>query len=183
MAEAGSRPYAGVRVLGEGFILRAWSADDLGALLRHADDPQVPRGLSERFPHPYTRADGEAFLAGRVVDLDGPVLAIEIAGEACGSVAVRPGQGERAHGAELGYWLGRRHWGQGHMTRIVAAYLDWVVPALRLQRVEASVLDGNPASARVLEKNGFQEEGRRRAAVLKADGFHDLRLFGRLWSR
>ena len=84
MAEAGSRPYAGVRVLGEGFILRAWSADDLGALLRHADDPQVPRGLSERFPHPYTRADGEAFLAGRVVDLDGPVLAIEIAGEACG---------------------------------------------------------------------------------------------------
>ena len=75
------------------------------------------------------------------------------------------------------------HWGQGHMTRIVAAYLDWVVPALRLQRVEASVLDGNPASARVLEKNGFQEEGRRRAAVLKADGFHDLRLFGRLWSR
>ena len=80
MAEAGSRPYAGVRVPGEGFILRAWSADDLGALLRHADDPQVPRGLSERFPHPYTRADGEAFLAGRVVDLDGPVLAIEIAG-------------------------------------------------------------------------------------------------------
>ena len=49
--------------------------------------------------------------------------------------------------------------------------------------LEASVLDGNPASARVLEKNGFQEEGRRRAAVLKADGFHDLRLFGRLWSR
>ena len=63
------------------------------------------------------------------------------------------------------------------------AYLDWVVSALRLQRIEASVLDGNPASARVLEKNGFQEEGRRRAAVLKADGFHDLRLFGRLWSR
>lgn len=181
MAEAGARPYAGVRLAGKGFVLRAWHAGDLDALLVHADDPQVPRGLSDRFPHPYTRADGEAFLAGQVVDLRGPVLAIEIDGEACGSIAVRPGHGERGHGAELGYWLGRRHWGRGHMTRVVATYLDWVVPALGLRRVEGNVLDGNPASARVLEKNGFVEEGVRRAAVLKPDGPHDLRLFGRLW--
>ena len=89
--------------------------------------------------------------------------------------------GERAHGAELGYWLGRQHWGRGHMTRVVAAYLDWVVPTLQLVRVEANVLDTNPASARVLEKNGFVEEGCRRAAIRKADGLHDVRLFGRIW--
>lgn len=181
MAEERARPFADVRLRGEGFVLRAWRADDLEALLRHAGDPQVPRGLSDRFPHPYTRADGEAFLAGRVVDLSHPVLAIEIGGEACGSVAVRPGRGERAHGAELGYWLGRAHWGRGWMTRVVAHYLDWAVPALGLQRVEANVLDTNPASARVLEKNGFVEEGLRRAAVRKPDGLHDLRLFGRVW--
>jgi RimJ/RimL family protein N-acetyltransferase len=182
MAERASRPYAGVRLAGDSFVLRAWHADDLEALLRHADDPQVPRGLSDMFPHPYTREDGEAFLAGRVVDLDHPVLAIEIDGEACGSIAARPGLGERSHGAELGYWLGRRHWGQGLMTQVVATYLDWVVPILRLQRVEANVLDSNPASARVLEKNGFQEEGVRRGAILKPDGLRDLRLFARLWT-
>jgi RimJ/RimL family protein N-acetyltransferase len=183
MAEARACPYAGVRLQGEGFVLRAWRAGDLEALLLHADDPQVPRGLSDRFPHPYTRADGEAFLAGRVVDLDHPVLAIEIDGQACGSVAARPGRGDRAHSAELGYWLGRRHWGRGHMTRVAATYLDWVVPTLALRRDEANVLDCNPASARVLEKNGFREEGLRRGAVLKPDGLHDLRLFGRLWPR
>lgn len=175
------RPFDGVRIDGEGFLLRAWRQDDLDALLRHADDPQVPRGLSERFPHPYTRADGEAFLAGRVVDLRHPVFAIEMEGEACGGIAVRPQAGERAHGAELGYWLGRRHWGRGHMTRVVAAYIDWVVPVLALRRIEANVLDVNPASARVLEKNGFTEEGVRRSALQKPDGFHDLRLFGRLF--
>lgn len=183
MAEARARPYADVRLQGDGFTLRAWRQGDLDALLVHADDPRVPRGLSDRFPHPYTRADGEAFLAGRVVDLDQPVLAVEIDGEACGSVAVRPGRGERAHAAELGYWLGRRYWGQGRMSRVVATYLEWAVPALALQRVEANVLDSNPASARVLEKNGFSEEGLRRAAILKPDGLHDLRLFGRLWPR
>ena len=46
------------------------------ALLRHADDPQVPRGLSDRFPHPYTRADGEAFLAGRVVDFGHEIVGL-----------------------------------------------------------------------------------------------------------
>lgn len=181
MAEAGARPYADVRIAGDGFLLRAWRQEDLQALLRHADDPQVPRGLSDRFPHPYTRADGEAFLAGRVVDFGHPVFAIEIGGEACGGIAVRPHAGEKAHSAELGYWLGRRHWGRGHMTRVVAAYLDWVVPVLGLVRVEANVLDTNPASARVLEKSGFAEEGCRRAAIRKPDGLHDLRLFGRVW--
>lgn len=172
--------YDALDLHGEGFRLRRWRAGDLDALLKHADDPQVVRGLGDRFPHPYTRADGEAFLAGRVVDLAQPVLAIEIDGEAGGGIGLRPGQAERGHAAELGYWLGRRHWGQGRMTRIVAVYLDWAVPALALYRIEANVLDNNPASARVLLKNGFVEEGVRRCAVLKQGRVHDLRMFGRI---
>lgn len=172
--------YDALRLPGDGFLLRRWQPGDLGALLRHADDPQVVRGLSDRFPHPYTRADGEAFLAGRVVDLAQPVLAIEIDGEACGGIAVRLGSGERRHSGELGYWLGRRHWGRGWMSRIVAGYLDWAVPALALYRIEANVLDSNPASARVLLKNGFREEGVRRCALVKHDRVHDLRMFGRV---
>ena len=169
-----------VRLAGDGFVLRRWRADDLTSLLRHADDAQVVRGLSDRFPHPYTRRDGEAFLAGKVVDLSAPVFAIEIDGEACGGIGARPGGGERAHGAELGYWLGRAHWGRGLMTRIVALYVPWVMQALSLTRMQATVLDINPASARVLLKNGFVEEGVLRAAIRKPDGLHDLRVFSRL---
>ena len=171
---------AETRLQGEGFELRPWRTSDLDSLVRHADDVQVSRGVSDRFPSPYRRDDGEAFLAGKVIALSDPVFAIEIDGEACGGIAVRPHAGERAHSAELGYWLGRQHWGRGHMTRVVAAYLGWVVPTLQLVRVEANVLDTNPASVRVLEKNGFAEEGCRRAAIRKPDGLHDVRLFGRV---
>lgn len=171
----------GVRLAGDGFVLRRWRPGDLDALLRHADDAAVVRGLSDRFPHPYTRADGEAFLAGRVVDLDAPVLAIEIRGEACGGIGIRRLAGDRAHGAELGYWLGRVHWHRGVMRAVVARYLPWLVDALALSRVQASVLDTNPASARVLVANGFAEEGVLRAAVRKPDGLHDLRVFSRLF--
>ena len=163
-----------------GMRLRAWRAGDLDDLVAHADDLQVSRGLSHRFPHPYTRSDGEAFLAGRVVALDAPVFAIEIDGRACGGIGATPGQGERSVGAELGYWLGRRHWGQGRMTRVVAAFAPWAMQALALERLQASVLDFNAASARVLEKNGFVREAVLRRAVRKDDGLHDLLLYARL---
>lgn len=162
--------------------LRPWCIDDLDALVRHADDEQVSRGTSDRFPFPYTREDGEAFLAGRVVDLGQPVLAIEIDGEACGGIGARALGGERRVGAELGYWLGRRHWGQGLMSRIVAAYLPWAMAELGVSRMQATVLDFNIGSARVLEKNGFAEEGVLRQAVLKRGNLHDLRVFGLLRS-
>src|SRR3546814_8246932 len=49
--------------------LRAWRADDLDSLLLHADDEQVSRGTSDRFPFPYTRADGEARSAEHTSEL------------------------------------------------------------------------------------------------------------------
>src|SRR3546814_9568155 len=159
--------------------LRAWRADDLDALLLHADDEPFSRGTSDRFPFPYTRADGGAFLAGHVVDRDAPVFAIEIDGQACGGIGVRTGQDERRHTAELGYWLGRAHWGRGHMTRIVGAFAPWVMGALSLYRLQATVLDFNAASAQVLLANGFVEEGTQRHAVFKRGRLHDLRTFAR----
>ena len=177
-AAAGDRFPAALR--GDGFLLRRWRMDDLESLLRHADDAEVERSLSDRFPHPYTRAEGEAFLAGKVVDFRNPVFAIEIAGEACGSIGLRLGAGERRIGAELGYWLGRCHWGQGLMTRIVGLFAPLAMDTLGLCRLQATVLDSNAASARVLQKNGFVEEGVMRRAVLKYGTVHDLRLFAKI---
>lgn len=99
-------------VQGDGFTLRRWRAEDARWLLRHANDAQVVRGLSERFPHPYRREDAWRFLAGEVVDLNDPVFAIDIDGRACGGIGAHPRLGERGGSAELGYWLGRRYWGQ-----------------------------------------------------------------------
>lgn len=166
--------------VGDDIRLRPWRASDLDALLRHADDERIPRGLSDRFPHPYTRADGEAFLSGRVIELSDPVFAIEIDGEACGGIGAHPFRGERSVGAEFGYWLGHAHWGRGVMTRVVAAFAPWAMAALALERLQAGVLDFNLGSARVLQKNGFVEEGLLRHAVRKRGRLHDLRMFGRL---
>ena len=164
-----------------GVRLRPWRSDDLDALVRHAGDARIAPGLSDRFPYPYTRDDGVAFLSGAVIDLSDPVFAIEVDGEACGGIGAHPFAGERSVGAEFGYWLGHAHWGRGIMTQCVAAYAPWLMEALSLQRLQASVLDFNLASARVLAKNGFVEEGVLRRAVCKNGRIHDLRMFA--WIR
>jgi len=59
----------------------------------------------------------------------------------------------------LGYWMGEAHAGRGLMTKAVALCLPFVFETLDLHRIHAAFLPGNMASRRVLEKNGFVEEG------------------------
>jgi ribosomal-protein-alanine N-acetyltransferase len=59
----------------------------------------------------------------------------------------------------LGYWMGERWAGKGLMTEAVGALLPYAFETLNLHRVHAAFLPHNMASRRVLEKNGFREEG------------------------
>ncbi|HEY8577868.1 MAG TPA: GNAT family protein [Devosia sp.] len=78
----------------------------------------------------------------------------------------------------LGYWMGQQYAGQGLMTDAVAASLPFVFDTLDLHRVHAAFLPGNMASRRVLEKNGFVEEGFAER-YLQIDGrWEDHVLFG-----
>jgi ribosomal-protein-alanine N-acetyltransferase len=59
----------------------------------------------------------------------------------------------------LGYWMGRDHAGKGLMGEAVGVVLPYVFETLGLHRIHAAFLPANIASRRVLEKNGFREEG------------------------
>jgi ribosomal-protein-alanine N-acetyltransferase len=59
----------------------------------------------------------------------------------------------------LGYWMGRDYAGRGLMTEAVGLVVPFVFDTLGLHRIHAAFLPDNKASRRVLEKNGFREEG------------------------
>lgn len=59
----------------------------------------------------------------------------------------------------LGYWMGQTYVGQGLMTEAVGAIVPFAFDTLGLHRIHAAFLPTNTASRRVLEKNGFREEG------------------------
>jgi ribosomal-protein-alanine N-acetyltransferase len=61
--------------------------------------------------------------------------------------------------AEVGYILGREHWGHGYINEALRVLLDFVFGVLELHRLEADVDPRNAASIRTLERLGFQREG------------------------
>ena len=62
---------------------------------------------------------------------------------------------------EIGYAVNRSFWGRGYATETVGAIVAWALTQPEVRRVTAECLESNPASARVLEKSGFQRVGRR----------------------
>lgn len=74
-----------------------------------------------------------------------------------------------AQACTLGYWMGHRYAGRGHMTEAVRGAVRFAFSDLALHRVEAACLPNNEPSRRLLERVGFQHEGLARA-YLKING-------------
>ena len=147
--------------------LRSWRGDDLDALLRHADNPRVAAQLRDRFPHPYTRADGEAWLALATTMRPETNFAIEADGQFVGGIGLVLGHDVERVSAEVGYWLGEGVWGRGIASAAVRAVSEHAFAAYGLTRLFAVPYARNAASARVLEKAGYVLEGRLRRSAIK----------------
>jgi len=159
-------------------VLRAWRPRDLDSLVRHANNPNVAATLRDRFPFPYTRTAGRLWLKAALALRPATALAIAVDGEGVGGVGIEIGQDVNRHTAELGYWLGEACWNRGIATAAVQGFIPWAAQTFGLQRMTAKVFENNPASARVLEKCGFEREGILRKNALKDGKLLDEWVYG-----
>lgn len=149
-------------------VLRAPRAADIDRIAALADDFDIAR-MTACMPHPYRRADAEAFVA-RAQALDPAreaAFAIELDGEGVvGAIGLSPAG---PYGPEIGYWVGRPYWRRGLASEAAAATLAWAGGAWRRRAVVAGYFADNPASARVLERAGFLHTGevRRRHSMAR----------------
>jgi len=162
-------------------VLRPWQPGDEDALVRYADNPNVAQHLRDTFPHPYTRTAAERWVAYNA-SLHGPTLdfAITLDGEAVGGIGLLRKQDIFRCGLELGYWLGEPFWGRGLIPEAIVAIVDYAFATFpEVTVVQARHVISNPASGRVLEKAGFQLEGRLRDAAVKRGVVSDLLVYSR----
>lgn len=150
-----------------GCRVRSWRAGDEPSLARHADNEQLWRNVRDHFPHPYTLADAQAWVAAASGAVPETQFAIEVDGEAAGGVGLFLQEDVARYSAELGYWLGEGYWGRGLMTAVVRGFTEHAFRMFELCRIYAIVFEWNPASRRVLEKAGYTLEGRLRRAAVK----------------
>jgi RimJ/RimL family protein N-acetyltransferase len=149
------------------YLIRTWEFSDSTALAKYANNPKIAANLRDLFPHPYTQADAESYLDNVVGKTPPTAFAIANKTEAIGGISLNIGQDVHCFTAELGYWLAEPFWGQGIATLAVIVITDYGFNKLGLNRVYAEPYVTNGASIRVLEKAGFEYEGRLRANVIK----------------
>ncbi len=137
--------------------------------------------MTRAFPHPYTLRDAVSWITLATSDISGRYYAIEVDGIVAGGIGVEPYRGERIGAAAFGYWLGQAYWGRGIGTDAARTLSDDALANGNLRRLEARVFAPNVASARVLEKCGFQLEATLRAFYVdRDDNVRDALMFARL---
>jgi ribosomal-protein-alanine N-acetyltransferase len=87
---------------------------------------------------------------------------------------------ERGRRAEVGYDLGRVHWGRGVMDEVLPVVLAFGFGVFGLRRIEAMVTPGNARSCALLERHGFRREGLLRDHGYWKERFWDQILYARL---
>lgn len=176
------------RIASPRLTLRPVTAADLEDLLEVNGDPAVTRFLP--YPTWQSVADGTAWLAR--------MEALASSGTGRQLVLVRNADSkvigtlllfrydEGSSRVELGYVLGRSHWGQGLMREAIAAACADAFGRLDLRRIEAEVDPANVASNQLLLRVGFVVEGTLRKRWVARGVAYDTNLYGYLiddWRR
>lgn len=163
--------------------MRPVAEADLADLLAVNGDPEVTRFLP--YPTWQGMADAEAWLARiRTLAADGQSHQLVLQHHASGRVigaALLFRHDDASARAELGYVLGRAHWGQGLMREALHALCGHAFGPMGLRRLEAEVNPANTASTGLLRTLGFTQEGcLRRRWVAKGSAPYDTLFFGLL---
>ncbi|MBI4784056.1 MAG: GNAT family N-acetyltransferase [Oscillatoriophycideae cyanobacterium NC_groundwater_1537_Pr4_S-0.65um_50_18] len=161
-------------------ILRPLSLVD-APLLQGAAGAREVADTMISIPHPYPDGEAEQYIHRQIQNFKaGQSVAFVIEHKAekafCGVIEVRDIEQEHAQ-AELSFWLAAQVWGQGYMSEALKPMLRFGFKDLDLNRLYAYHMVRNPGSGKVLQKNGFIQEGVLRQRVRKWGVFEDVKIW------
>ena len=155
------------------YKLLPWATKYLDDLVKHADNINVAKYLTDQFPHPYTREAGENFIKMSISDDPVQIMAIVIEGQAVGGIGLHAQKDIYRKNMELGYWLSEDFWGKGIMTKAVLEMIKYGFKNFDITRIYASPYGTNIGSQKVLEKAGFNLEVRISQNLIKNGQMED----------
>jgi len=162
--------------------IRSFRESDAESIRKHIDNYHVAQNMA-MIPHPYSLQDAQTWIGIAAGQSPQTNFAIAINDEVVGGIGAAIGDASlegSKHCAEIGYWLGESFWGRGIMAEAVAAFSEWAFNELPLVRLHAVVYARNPASARILEKAGYELEGRMRARYFRDGEYIDGLLYAKV---
>lgn len=101
-------------------ILRRWADEDAESLFRYAKDPAV--GPAAGWP-PHTSVKNSLEIIRTVFsEPETYAIVLKSTAEPIGAIGIVSDANRYPEGeAEIGYWMGKTHWGNGYMTEAAKA--------------------------------------------------------------
>ena len=163
------------------FIIRPYKKGDEESLQKNINDKAVYR-YTLRIPCPYTMKEAKKWISQCVkskkrINKKEIHFAIDADREVIGGIGFIKIE---KHKAEIGYWLGKKYWNKGIMTKAVKLMTDFGFKKLKLKRVYATVFPKNKASVRILEKSNYKLEGLMSKHHKKNGKYFDALLYARI---
>ncbi|MDR1564104.1 MAG: GNAT family N-acetyltransferase [Oscillospiraceae bacterium] len=153
---------------GATITLRPFNNGDIDALTEYANNSKIANNLRDGFPNPYTREAGVAFLEDANKNPEKQrIFAIDLNGEAVGSIGFFLKDGYKRKSAEIGYWLGEPFWRRGIASKSLLLLTRLAFETFDILRLYAEPYAQNIGSRRLLEKCGYTYEGTLRSSVYK----------------
>lgn len=160
------------------FELRPFRQSDLSSLVKHANNYNIAKNLSNKFPFPYTQQDGIAFINLALSANPQEIFAIAVNDKVVGSIGVHPQTDFYCKNAEMGYWIAEAYWGNGIVPAAINLMIDYGFKTFPISRIYARTFDTNIKSQRVLEKTGFALEAKFAGTFYKNGTVYDELVYG-----
>lgn len=84
------------------------------------------------------------------------------------------------HRSTIGFDLQTKYWNQGIISEVLFKIIDFGFNELKINRIEAEVMQGNYASEKVLTKSNFQKEGILREWMFWDNTYFDMTMYSLL---
>ncbi|WP_291725805.1 GNAT family N-acetyltransferase [Bernardetia sp.] len=167
-----------IQLESKNLILNSLSYKDIPKIIEYAGNRKVSDNLLN-LPFPYHERDAVFWInmanEGRDIG-DAYKFAIRL--KADQALSFIGGIGlmiDKKHNkAELGYWIAEPFWGQGLVSEAVGAMIKFGFEVLELNKIFANHFISNPASGKVMIKNGMIKEAYIKDHYKKGDEYMDV---------
>lgn len=160
-------------------ILRAWKLEDAPAITSLFNQKDIFDSLQTEEDFSLSLEWTQSLIKRAKVTPSPASFSIFENDQFIGSIFLKSGSGIYRYSAKLYFGLFDPYWNKGITSDAIRCITTYALQKLKVKRVYSTPFSSNPAACRVLEKAGFQYEGRLKCSAYKEGQFVDQLIYSR----
>lgn len=162
-------------IKGKRVTLRKPKIKDAADIAKYCKEKDLSKWVTG-MPHPYTKKHAIKFIkdCSKKWKTGSYNLVIEKRGELVGMISISKKNFDKA---EIGWWVGKPHWGKGCAPEAAKLLIKEGFKKLKLNKIYAHFKEGNKKSERVMQKTGMKYECLLKEDIKQNGKYYNLRQY------